>query len=312
MSIEIVLAVLEIFGACSVGWLARRLGYIEEKDISRWSHVVIDFFFPLLTFHAVVTGFEVERIGELWPLPFLGLGIIAFGALCGIGFRAGVRSSNLDVRKTFHHLCAINNYGFLPLIIVKNLWGIQGLARLFFMNLGSSIGYWTIGVGLLGGSGIRQRARNILSPPLVALLLALVLCFTGLHRHVPEILLRVSGLVGSAAVPCMLILIGASVYPLPSMENKPALGYMAIVRLVLLPALTIPAILLLPIQADIRSIAIIVALMPASISSTIITRRFGGSPDFAARAAVLTTILSLATIPLSLLLLTRFMAAAAR
>ena len=52
-----------------------------------------------------------------------------------------------------------------------------------------------------------------------------------------------------------------------------------------------------------RNIALIVALMPVSVASTIITRRYGGDPDFAARGAVVTTIASGATVPLWLMVL---------
>ena len=53
---------------------------------------------------------------------------------------------------------------------------------------------------------------------------------------------------------------------------------------------------------------IYVRMMPASMTATILTRRYGGSPDFAARAAVVTTLLSLVTIPVALILLKNIIA----
>jgi hypothetical protein len=253
-------------------------------------------------------GLNVERFHALLPLPLLGLGMMLFGALCGVPLRKALRNRDPDVARTFHHLCAINNYGFLPIIIVKDLWGDQGLANLFLLNVGSTIGYWTIGVGLLGGGNLRSRLRHVLTPNLVGLVLALALCLTGLVRWVPEVVLRVCGMAGDAAVPIMLVLIGASLYPLPRLKDKWDLAWMTVVRLVLLPALTIGIILLVPLDPAVRHVAVIVALMPASVSSTIVTRCYGGSPDFAARAAVLTTLISMVTIPAALLLLERFLA----
>ena len=308
MAREIILAILQIFGVFFVGGLARRLGYIDERDINRWSRLVIDFLFPLLVFHSITQGFKAERFSELWPLPFIGLGVIVFGALCGIGLRRAMRSDDPDIHKTFHHFCAINNYGYLPIIIIMNLWGTEGLAKLFFLNLGSTVGYWTIGVALLGGMSFRKSLRQILTPTLFALCLALGLCLTGLNSHVPKIVLRICGSAGSASVPCILVLIGASLYPFPAIRNKRDLAYLSFVRLALLPFLTILVLAVLPLPTDVRNVAIIVALMPVSVSSTILTRRYGGSPDFAAKAAVLTTVLSMATIPLALVLLGKLMA----
>jgi len=303
MTEQILLAIGQIFGVFFVGWLVRRLGYVDERDINRWSHVVVDFLFPLLIFHSIIKGFEPDRLPDLWPLPFIGLGIIILGALCGVVLRRAVRSDDPNVIKTFHHFCAVNNYGYLPIIIVQSFWGTEGVAKLFFLNLGSNLGYWTIGVGLLGAVDIRKSLRHVLTPNLVALGLALFLCLTGLSRWVPEILLRVSGAAGAAAVPSILVLIGASLYPIPELRDKRDLMYLSFVRLILLPFATVFLLMVLPIHPEVRSISIIVAIMPVSVSSTILTRRYGGSPDFAAKAAVVTTLLSLATLPAALLIL---------
>ncbi len=306
MTRDIVFAILEIFGVFFVGWGARHLKYIDDNDIKRSSRLILDFLFPMLGFSVIVGGFEADRFNTLWPLPFIGLGMIVFGAIMGIVLRLGLRTRDPDIRKTFHHFCAVNNYGFLPIIIIGNLWGEAGVAKLFVMNLGSSVGYWTIGVALLGEADLRKTARKILAPNLIAVLLALAICFSGLKQFVPEIVIKITGNAGGAAVPLMLVLIGASLYPLPRVRNKWDLSYLAVVRLVALPFVIILVLSWLPLAPDVRNLAYIVALMPVTISSPIITRHYGGSPDFAARASVYVTLASMITIPAALFLLTEF------
>jgi predicted permease len=60
----------------------------------------------------------------------------------------------------------------------------------------------------------------------------------------------------------------------------------------------------------VRNVAVIVALMPVPISSTVLTRRFGGSPRFAAQAAMVTTLLAAVTVPLAVMLLQNVIAPA--
>lgn len=309
MTGDIILAISQIFGVCFIGWLAARLGYLNEHDVSRWSRLLIDFLFPLLVFQSIVRGFDAERLGALWILPLIGLGIVAIGALCGIPLRATVKSPSPQLRNTFHHFCASNNYGFLPVIIIQNLWGATGMANLFVLNLGSTIGYWTLGVALLGGGNLRATARHIVSPTLVALALALLLSLTGLSRFVPELLLRVCESAGAVAVPGMLMLGGATLYPLPALNDRRDLLWLTTVRLVLIPAVIIGALMALPLAPDVRNVSIIVALMPVPISSMILARRYGGDPQFAAEAAVVTTLASIVTVPLAVVLLRRVLAA---
>jgi len=303
MTSDILLAIAEIFGIFAVGWIARWLGYIRPADLERWSRLIIDFLFPLLVFHSILCDFEPDRLGELWPLPTMGLGMIVTGAVLGFAFRKGLASGDRDLIKTFHHFCAVNNYGFLPIIIVTKLWGPAALARLFLFNIGSSIGYWTVGVALLGEFRWRTAGRKIITPTLVALALALTLSLLHLKAYVPGTVVSIAGRVGAAGIPCMLLLIGAALFPLPSLRGLRDLTYLTIVRLAILPLIFVSVLKWVPLDADVRNIGLIVALMPVSVASTILTRRYGGDPEFAARGAVVTTIASAATVPLWLMLL---------
>lgn len=300
LTFHILQAVLQIFGMFAIGWLARRWGYIDERDINRWSHFIVDCLFPLLIFHSIASDFEANRLAELWPLPVIGFGLMVLGAVMGVPLRWGLKTRDPDVVRTFHHFCAINNYGFLPLIIVADLWGKAAVARLFFLNLGSSIGFWTIGIGLLGRASLRQAGRNLATPSLISLLLALGLSLSGLNSKIPSVFMHVTGSAGAAAIPCMLIMIGASLKSQGLRSHARDMAYLSLARLVILPVLSILILRVLPLSHDVFQLAVVVAIMPVSVSSTIITRRFGGSPIFAGNAAVVTTTASLATIPLAL------------
>jgi hypothetical protein len=305
MTVSILTAIVEMFGLFAVGLLARKLRYIDERDIGRWSRFVIDFMLPALVFHSIVAGFQAERLNELWPLPFLGFGIMAAGAAIGLGLVRLIKSHSGDTKKTFVHLCAINNYGFLPIIIVQNLWDKTALANLFFLNLGSTIGYWTIGIAILGGTDIRRALRNMITPTIVALLLALSLSVSGAAESIPPFLVSMIKTVGSAAVPLMLLLIGATLYKSGLKKISFPLLSITAARLAIIPAVTILLLHLLPVGRDVYNIALVVMIMPAAVTTTILTRRFGGAPSFAAQAAVVTTIVSIATIPVWLTIFLR-------
>jgi len=232
MTLAVVLAIVQIFGMFGVGWLARRRGYIGEEDLTRWSAFILDFLTPPLVFHSIVRDLDVDRLRELWPLPCIGFGGMALGAVVGLACgRLLGRHATADVRRTFHHLCAINNYGFLPIIIVQNLWGATGLAQLFFLHLGSTLGYWTIGIGLLSGGAWLGAVRNLATPSLLGLVLALVLAVTGWRRYVPDVVVNTAGAIGAAATPCFILLSGAGLYPWPRMRHKGIVAGLTLLRL---------------------------------------------------------------------------------
>jgi predicted permease len=252
----------------------------------------------MLAFSSITSTFDPSQLNELWMLPVFGFGLMFSGGVLGFAFRYGMRNRKDERMITFHHFCAINNYVFLPLIILQSLWGDKYVALLLIMNIGSTLGFWTVGVGILSGGCIKRTIRNIFSINLLAVVLALSFCF--LKIPVPEIAANVFSKIGGAAVPLMLIIIGAAVYNSAHhlLKNKWDIIYLSLVRLVLIPLILVYILKLLPLPLPVFRVVFVVSIMPVSSSAVVFMRRFGGNPDFAAQAAVVTTLLSILTIPL--------------
>lgn len=303
MILSIVLAIAEIFGLFTIGIFARLTGYINEKEIDRWSHMVLDLLFPAFIFSSIVSGFEPEKLNELWPLPFLGFGLVLYGAIAGFLLKFGLNSKNSEKRLTFIYFCAVNNSAYLPIIIIRNLWGDDALANLFFLNLGTTLGIWTIGVGILGASTLKNVIKNLLTPNLFAALSALFFSLSGYSSYIPGLISRVITSAGSAAVPLMLVLIGASLANKQALRISWPVMYITIVRLILLPLSAIAILKMLPVSSDVFTVTAIVALMPVAVASVIMTRRFGGDSNYAASTALISTVMAIITVPLAMWIL---------
>ncbi len=298
LALPILFSVIEIFALIALGAFARKLAYTDEHDIGRWSALVIDFFFPCLVFSSIAQDLDPNSLAVLWHLPLIGFGLILGGALLSFPLvTVFLQKHPVNIKKTFRHLCAMNNFGFLPIVLVSNVWGEQLLPKLFLLNLGSHVGLWTIGVGLLGGTKPKQIAKNILNPTIISLLSAIAMVLLGLTWLIPSPLMGAAESLGKAAVPSVLVLIGASLPGVRFLGNKRAVALITAIRLVLLPGISIWILSLLPIGNEAYRIAAVVAVMPAAATSTIQTRRFGGSPEYAAQSLVVSTIVSLITIP---------------
>ena len=295
---KIIYAIIEMFCMFGVGALAMRLKFIEKDDLAKLGKMVIDIMFPMLAFSSITSNFDPSKLDELWMLPVLGFGLMFFGGIAGFAFRYGMRNRGENRMITFHHFCAINNYVFLPLIILQSLWGMKYVALLLIMNIGSTLGFWTVGVGILSGGCIKQTLKNIFSINLFAVVLALAFCF--LKVPVPGLVNNVFSRIGGVAVPFMLILIGAGIYSSAHhlLKNKFDIIYLSLVRLIILPLILLVVLKALPLPVEVFRVVFVVSIMPVSSSGVVFMRRFGGNPDLAAQAAVITTLLSIITIPL--------------
>ena len=113
------------------------------------------------------------------------------------------------------------------------------------------------------------------------------------------------GKIGSCSVPLMMMLIGAAIFGARGamLHARRDVLYLILVRLILIPALSIIILKQLPLPQDVYKVVYVVSLMPVALSSAVFTRRFGGDSDFAGQAIVSTTLASAITIPLMMIFL---------
>ena len=207
MMYQVFLSILETFIVFGVGAIAWKLKMIETGDLDKLSRLTLDLFFPMLTFSTITRTFDPDRLSELWVMPLLGIAIMLFGAGAGWIFKRFMKSRGHGREGTFHHICAINNYVFLPIIVLQNIYGERHVALLLLMNVGSTIGFWTIGVATFtGGGSWKQTLKSIFSINIAAVVAALLVSFLGIP--VPEALDYMFKYLGDITVPLMLPFVG--------------------------------------------------------------------------------------------------------
>ena len=305
--LKVFLAILETFVMFGLGaWLFHRKWLTEEASKS-FSKVVLDVFFPFLTFATITTQFKKEDFSELWIMPVAGFMLMFVSFFFGWGLKYCMKVKTKERMGTFHHICAINNYVFLPIIVLENIYpASRHVALLLIMNVGSTIGLWTVGIiAFQGQINFKKVFQTFYSINVIAVVIALAWLFSPIP--IPQLLKSVSLKLGNMAVPMMLIIIGGALYRCAGkmFEHKFDLFLISVVRLVLIPVIIILMLKFIvlrffPIPQDMAEVLMIVVLMPAASSSVVFAKEYGGAEDFAGAAIVATTLLSLATIPLLL------------
>lgn len=297
------LAILETFIAFGIGAFLIRRKIIDQTGIQQLSNLTLDVLFPLLTIGSITRNFKADQLIETWILPVMGFAIMAFGMALGKVFSRIMRYGTKERKAMFQHFCTCNNYLFLPLIVLDNLWGDKYVGLLLLMNIGSTIGFWTLGIAAFGGSSRKETLKNIFSVNLYAVAIALLL--VTFNIQLPAVLSKVCLTMGNAAVPLVLIGIGAAIYNSAGKLTHHLFDvfYLSLVRLILLPVAIILLLKLLPIPEDIFRVLAVVSLMPVSSSSVLVARRYGGDIDLASQAIIITTLLSIVTAPLMLKIL---------
>ena len=163
---------------------------------------------------------------------------------------------------------------------------------------------WSAGLSYFTESGSKKAlVKKVATHPcIVAVYIGLILLVTQLP--LPEFLGSTIKSVGNCTTPLSMILIGTILaeVDVKSILSKTVFAYTAI-RLVVIPLLTLIGCRLCHVDPLITGVSVLLAGMPAGSSTAILAAKYDGDYKFATKCVVVSTILSLVTIPIWCLVL---------
>ncbi len=193
------------------------------------------------------------------------------------------------------------NYG-LPLLLFA--FGEEGFAIgvLYFVTqsfLTNTAGAYVASRGKASAREALGKALRV--PALYAALLALPFPLLGIQP--PSVVLRPVELVGRAAIPMMLLLLGAQLRFRVHPSHLSLLAAAIITRLVISPLIAVAIALMLGFSELTRAVFIIESAMPTAVLTVVLSMEFDAETEFLAGVVAYSTLLSLVSLSLLIPLL---------
>jgi len=252
---------------------------------------------PALIFRAV---FESRISLSLLKIPLVALAIAALSM--GVAYIVG-RFLHLK-RPTFGAfllVAAIGNTGYLGYPLTLQLFGIGNLVKAVFYDLSGTV-VFTFTIGLLvaqrygQGNGKVNIIKEVFTfPPLIGLLVALVV--KGLGIGLPNFLTDTIGFLAGATIPLVMLTIGLSLELTEVRTYALAIAVVVLIKLVVAPIVAMLGGNILGMSGSDLGIMVLEASMPSFLLSLVVGLRYGLDTDFLPAAIVVTTMLSMITIP---------------
>ena len=317
--IEIAIQILGIFAMIGVGVVATRRQWFAENFSTQLSTLLLRVFYPSLLFSAILRNYTLAKIAENWLLPAGAVGIMVVGWAVGwVAKRTIARHFRAPTRRAFHFSCTMNNYSFLPIMIIAGTaLGEQGVAMVALTTIGSDTMMWTLGFRTFTGQKIKLRTLpSLLLRPPIAALAAAVLTLAVLHpfgvdsadlmaclptRVALETLYKY---LGGATIPASAIVCGMRLGQLKlSGLFTPLQIAVTLLRMVVIPALILVLLSVLPLEPAERMVFGVIALMPGAMVGVSMAEVYGGDIPFVSAMILNTHALCILTVPIGLWLL---------
>lgn len=297
----ILTSLIKIFIIIIPGAIFSRKGILNENQCEGISSIVLNLTWPCIVIDSLQMPYSPELLhnSAILICAMIGVLIVAYGVSLLIS-KFVKAPQHIFYLMTFLMLFA--NTGFMGIPICNALYGNEGVFYAALMDSLSDMFAFTVGMFLIRkstGNGEKSSLKELLSPGLVGIIIGIVLFLT--DTRLPEALGESIAIIGSATTPLAMLIIG---FKLGQMSIKEMLGDMRVYavtvgRLVLVPLIVFAVVAVAGIEVSLLiKVVVIQAAMPAATCAVIFAEQYKGDAKFMSKGVLLTTLLSVVTIPI--------------
>lgn len=301
MDIWIILQqMLTLAAMMTIGYYLRKKEWLEEDTYEKISRMVVNVFNPLLIIDGVINrSFTRQKgnIGEnlMFMLVYFAL-LFVIGRILSLFF-----AKKKEERNIYQLMTMFSNVGFMGIPIITSIYGKESMIYIIFYILGYNVLLYTLGIWLFQYEkkdiSYGVLLKNMINPGVVASFLGILLFVW--NPPVPQFAKNLCSYMGTATVPLSMILIGFS---LADTKWRTLFGNIRMLLFVVVKMLVIPigvALCLkhLAFSFMIEGIFVLQLGMPVGSILALMAVENGRDGDICTNGIVLSTLVSVLTIP---------------
>jgi predicted permease len=291
---------LPVFLAAGSGFILAKIIKINPQPISK---VILYIFSPCLVF-SLLTQNELGHSDILKSMLFLGttIGIVGLIAWLVTRFLKFERTISAGIILT-SMLMNAGNYG-MPVVLFAFGASALGYASIYFVTM--AILTYTVGIVIasMGTASFKTGFLNLLKLPVIyAIALAFIVMITG--WQLPIYFERTVLILGDAAIPTMLVLLGINLANVQLAGFSLPLFLAITFRLLVSPAVALLLVTIFGLGGPARASLVTIAGMPSAVFTSVLATEYNLKPSFVTAIVFTSTLLS----PLTLTPLLAFLGA---
>jgi predicted permease len=297
--VDLLLIVLPAFLIFGAGFIGQKLLKLDIKSISTMSLYLM---LPFLTFDTFYSNQLNVEYFYMFLFTCL-LALIMMTLTVSFGFFIKADKTQMSAMLLGTIFPNSGNYGAPVAMFAFGAMGFQYavifmVIHAFLMN---TIGIFIASYGSEKTTSIKDSLMRVIKMPVLYGFLFGVL-FQLLHIELPSTIQDGISLVGSASIPTVMLILGMQLAEIkPQKFELKYVNTVTIFRMLISPLLAVVLVNFMPVNDMIKNVYILLAAMPIAANTTLLAVQFNVKPDLTSFTTLVTTLLSLLTIPLTLL-----------
>lgn len=295
---EFLLVLVPVFGIFAIGYIGQKTLGFDIQTLSKMSLYLMS---PFLAFDTFYTN-KLTMDYVYLSIFVLGLCLVLVLFVYFLSFFHKYPNQDRCAMILSSAFMNNGNYGTPVVLLVFGTAGLDTAVVLMVLQqlIMSTIGMYYAAKGGSEEGGFKTVMTRVIRMPVAyGALLGAILQLK--HISIPKELMTGIELVGNAAIPTIMIILGMQL-ALISFKNIEyrKISYSLLLKLMVSPVIALGFTLILPVDDMTKQIMILVAAMPTAANTTLMAVQFNTRPEVVSSATFISTMLSIVTLPVLL------------
>lgn len=292
---------LVLFAMILTGYFCYKKEIITDTIQPGFSYLVINIFNPFL----IISGIADKSVDQSFSLVLENICLVVL--LFAVWILTGpllVRLLRLpkEKRPLYSLMNIFSNIGFMGLPLVSGIYGAGATIYVSFYVLMYNLLLYTYGIYIASKHSpykeVHFEWNKLMNPGITASLLAILIFF--FQIPIPSPVAAFISYMGNTAVPLSMILIGVLMAKIDfkSIFTNVSIYFFAFFKLLLLPIILISILKHFPFDPTVLGVFVLLSGVPVGSLIILLADKYGIGGEESVQGIILTTILSLITLPI--------------
>lgn len=281
-----------------IGYIGARTKLLNGEFTKAASKLTLNVFMSATIINSVIANPPQLSGGELAEVMLACCVSIGLGYLLS-ALMVRLLPFNRERKPLMELLISVTNTMFIGVPVAEPVFGSQAVFYIAMSCIPFNVLLYTYGVWRMNQSGerVKLHLKDMVCVPLIATVAALLIFV--LDIPVPAVAKELCSTLSAATMPMSMLVIGSSLGRVSLLDafKEKSLYFVSLMRLVLVPLLTLPVLRLITADPVLLGAMVIIAGCPSGIVVTVLAIQYGRDAEYTSKGILLNTVLSMVTLP---------------
>lgn len=285
------------------GFVCVKTGALKSGAKQVLSDLLLYLIVPAMIIDSYSSGYDSEIAANLGRAFIYGTVCLSIGIVVSLLLTIKIKSKD---KSLIRFTCGFSNCAYMGFPLIEAMFGSEGLIYASAFVTMFNVFLWTVGFVLMSGQvDVKKIVKTLLTTPaVIALFIGLIIFFARIS--LPDIIGKPLSYFGSMTTPLAMIITGIIIAgcKFKDLVSNKWIIFIIIVRMFVIPVICFGLFAMLGLKGMVVNVVLILEACPTAAISSVFAVSYKQDENLAAGAVVITTLLSIITLPLCALLLT--------